>query len=128
MHNWHCFDIIITSLDATKLVFRVSDQVRHKPDCAATEDIVEGLYYLCSKNKGADQLRSYCAADLRLCFCIRENQVFSWRSSNNNYEPRSSGFLTWLDFNQPTQLARLEIWDIFELEMLFHLGSQQQRH
>ena len=30
----------------------------------------EGLYYLCSKNKGADQLRVYHAADLRLCFCI----------------------------------------------------------
>ena len=27
---------------------------------------VEGLYYLFSENKGADQLRSYCAADLRL--------------------------------------------------------------
>ena len=29
-----------------------------------------GLYYQYSKNKGADQLRSYCAADLRLCFRI----------------------------------------------------------
>ena len=28
----------------------------------------EGLYYLCSENKGADQLRVYCAADLRLFF------------------------------------------------------------
>ena len=27
---------------------------------------VEGLYYLCSKNKGADQLHGYHAADLRL--------------------------------------------------------------
>ena len=26
------------------------------------------MYYLCSENKGADQLRSYCEADLRLCF------------------------------------------------------------
>ena len=31
---------------------------------------VEGLYYLCSKNKGADQLRGYRAADLHLCFRI----------------------------------------------------------
>ena len=31
---------------------------------------VEGLYYLCSENKGADQLCGYHAADLRLCFCI----------------------------------------------------------
>ena len=29
---------------------------------------VEGLYYPCSENKGTDQLRSYCAPDLRLCF------------------------------------------------------------
>ena len=31
---------------------------------------VEELYYPCSENKGADQLRSYCEADLRLCFRI----------------------------------------------------------
>ena len=31
---------------------------------------VEGLYYLCSENKDADQLRGYHEADLRLCFCI----------------------------------------------------------
>ena len=30
----------------------------------------EGLFHLCSENKGADQLRRYCAADLRLCFHI----------------------------------------------------------
>ena len=37
---------------------------------------VEGLYYLCSENKGADQLRSYCAADLHLCFCICKKAGF----------------------------------------------------
>ena len=26
------------------------------------------MYYLCSENKGNDQLCSYCEADLRLCF------------------------------------------------------------
>ena len=31
---------------------------------------VEGLYYPCSENKGADQLRGYREADLRLCFRI----------------------------------------------------------
>ena len=41
----------------------------------------EGLYYLCSENKGADQLRGYCEADLRLCFRICKNLVFSWRGS-----------------------------------------------
>ena len=28
------------------------------------------MYYLCSENKGADQLRDYREADLRLCFRI----------------------------------------------------------
>ena len=32
--------------------------------------IEEGFYYLCSENKGADQLRSYHEADLRLYFRI----------------------------------------------------------
>ena len=56
---------------------RVSKQDQHKSGCAAIEDglrfrimIEEGLYYLCSENKEADQLRSYCAADLHHCFHI----------------------------------------------------------
>ena len=43
---------------------------------------VEGLYDLYSKNKGADQLRSYREADLRLCFRICKKPVFSRRGSN----------------------------------------------
>ena len=75
------------SLVVRKPVFGVSDQVR---GCTATEDSkrleirfldVEGLYYPCSENKGADQLRSYCAADLRLCFRICKKPVFSQRGS-----------------------------------------------
>ena len=42
---------------------------------------VEGLYYLCSENKGADQLRGYREADLRLCFRICKKPVFSRRGS-----------------------------------------------
>ena len=38
---------------------------------------VEGLYYLCRENKGADQLRGNREADLRLCFRIRKLLVFS---------------------------------------------------
>ena len=38
---------------------------------------VEGMYYPCSKNKGPDQLRGYCEADLRLCFRICKMFVFS---------------------------------------------------
>ena len=38
---------------------------------------VEGLLYLCSENKGADQLRGYRESDLRLCFRICKKPVFS---------------------------------------------------
>ena len=38
---------------------------------------VEGLHYPCSENKGADQLRGYRKADLRLCFRICKMFVFS---------------------------------------------------
>ena len=42
---------------------------------------VEGLYHLCSENKGADQLRGYREADLRLCFRICKTLVFSGHGS-----------------------------------------------
>ena len=38
---------------------------------------VEEMYYPCGENKGADQLRSYCEANLRLCFRIGHDPVFS---------------------------------------------------
>ena len=41
----------------------------------------EGLFYPCSKSKGADQLRGYREADLRLGFRICKNPVFSQRGS-----------------------------------------------
>ena len=37
----------------------------------------EKSYYPISENKGAGQLRSYCEADLRLCFRIGKNSFFS---------------------------------------------------
>ena len=42
--------------------------------------IEEGLYYLCSENKEADQLRSDCAADLHLCFriCKKTGFLITW--------------------------------------------------
>ena len=40
------------------------------------------MLYLCSENKGADQLRGYREAGLRLCFCICKKPVFSRCSSN----------------------------------------------
>ena len=39
------------------------------------------MYYPCSENKGADQLRGYREADLRLCFRICKMPVFSRRGS-----------------------------------------------
>ena len=44
---------------------------------------VVGLYYLCSENKGTDQLRG---ADLRLCFRICKTLVFSWCGSYSKYD------------------------------------------
>ena len=38
--------------------------------------VVEGLYYLCSENKGADQLRGHSEADLRLCFAHMQKAGF----------------------------------------------------
>ena len=45
---------------------------------------IEELYYPCSENKGADQLRSYCEADLRLCFRLCRLLVFSCGGSFPN--------------------------------------------
>ena len=41
----------------------------------------EELYYPCSENKGADQLRGYREADLRLCFRLCRLLVFPWGGS-----------------------------------------------
>ena len=43
--------------------------------------VEEELYNPCSENKGADQLRSYCEADLHLCFRICRLLVFLWGGS-----------------------------------------------
>ena len=67
-----------------KLTVWVSDQDQNKPVCTVTEEILnlrriqveDELYYPSSENKGADQLRSYCKADLRLCFRLCRLLVF----------------------------------------------------
>ena len=43
------------------------------------------MYYPCSKNKDADQLRGYREADLRLCFRPCKLLVFSRTGSNKNF-------------------------------------------
>ena len=45
----------------------------------------EELYYPCRENKGADQLRSYCEADLRLCFHTCRLLVFSRSGPYNTF-------------------------------------------
>ena len=45
------------------------------------KEVQEGLFYPCSENKGADQLRGNREADLHLCFRICKNPVFSSRGS-----------------------------------------------
>ena len=51
---------------------------------------VEELYYPCSENKGADQLRSNCEADLRLCFRLCRLLVF----------PRGGSYMIIYSFHQ----------------------------
>ena len=68
----------------------VSNLVRHKPGCTATEDgyrldisdFESRGIVLCSENKDADQLHGYREADLRLYFRICKMLVFSQRGSN----------------------------------------------
>ena len=66
------------SLVLRKPVFSVSDQVTNRAvqlqkmarGLKFRTREVKGLYYPCSENKDADQLRGYREADLRLCFRI----------------------------------------------------------
>ena len=68
------------SLVVRKPVFGVSDQVTNPPVQSLNMarglkfriQKVEGLYYPCSENRGADQLRGHCEADLCLCFRIMQ--------------------------------------------------------
>ena len=75
------------SLIASKPVLRVSEpgdtnravqlQMRLEISCFGREE----FYFLYRENKGAEQLRSFCAADLQLCFRICKYLVFSRPSS-----------------------------------------------
>ena len=71
-----------------KIFFGVSDNVSHTQiglfsqrryiealnvGCRNKSEVIN----LCSENKGADQLRGYHAADLRLCFHACKKQVLS---------------------------------------------------
>ena len=65
----------------TNHAVRLQKQARHLKFWSYVE---EELYYPSSENKGADQLRGYCEADLRLCFRICRLLVFPWGGSFMN--------------------------------------------
>ena len=52
------------------------------------------MYYARSENKGADQLRSYCQANLRLCFHLGKNLVFSRWGSNRKAKSKKKIIFT----------------------------------
>ena len=76
------------SHNARKLVFGVSKFNRRNTNQPVQSQkkargmnfllyVEEEFYYQSSENKCADQLRSNCEADLRLCFCTGRNLVLS---------------------------------------------------
>ena len=62
--------------------------------------MVEGLYYTYSENKGADQLRSFREADLRICFRICKKPVFSRRGSFSSFHNMAG-----LEYSEANALA-----------------------
>ena len=76
-----------------KQVFRVSDINRAVKPQKMSRGMklwiqeVEGLYYPCSQNKGADQFRGYHEADLRLFFriCKKPGFLMTRLKSNSLY-------------------------------------------
>ena len=70
-------------------------------------EVEDGLYYLFSENKGADQLRGYREADLHLCFCPRTLFVFPRGGSYINSICPSSNL--WLFYTELATDSHL-IW------------------
>ena len=65
------------------------------------------MYYPSSENKGADQLRGYREADLRLCFRLGKNPVFSRCGSFQMQEETKNWRLTlYVYFSKLKQLKR----------------------
>ena len=66
-------------------------------------DEVDGLYFPCSENKGADQLRGYREADLRLCFRIYAKSRFSHDAAQIKGF-RKCGHYVWITLASTTQI------------------------
>ena len=58
----------------------------------------EGLYYPCSENKGADQLRGHREADLRLCFRLCRLLVFPCGGSFDPSMVKTENFSLGIDY------------------------------
>ena len=83
-----------------------------------------GLYYLCSENKGADQLRGYREADLHLCFRICKKPVFSQQGSFDKYSNTGASHTLFqdeiplpLNYQFNMSLIRKSVFDICEAQI-----------
>ena len=65
------------------------------------------MYYPSSENKGADQLRGYREADLRLCFRICRLLVFPWSGSSITHSVLNIGASIVARLLFPTEKKRL---------------------
>ena len=68
------------------------------------------MYYPSGENKGADQLRSYCEADLRLCFRLGKNPVFSRCGSYEKCKQHTHLTPKQINYNINTALERPVIY------------------
>ena len=97
---------------------------------------VDGLYYLFSENKGADQLHGYRAADLHLCFCMCEKAGFSQDAAHfANFSIRpicgslelSLGYFCTVNINYAPNFEEVEeaywFWPVRPSVCVLHLHS-----
>ena len=89
------------------------------------------MFYPSSENKGADQFRGYCEADLRLCFRIGKNLVFSRCGSLmiRNISKYTMWFLNRSDTIRAVQAQKMvrgcKFW-ILKVEELYYLCSEHK--
>ena len=77
------------------------------------------MYYPSSENKGADQLRSYCKADLRLCFRLGRLLVFPCDGSFTERHLKQND----LHVAIPTLFANLVFLHMFVFLNMFSITS-----
>ena len=73
---------------------------------------MEGLYYPYSENKGADQLRGYRDADLRLCFAYAKSQFSHDAAHLLSYPVCMKSLWLFIESSQQNQLITKEPWRI----------------